>query len=154
LKILPGRRIIGLTEGFDELRNADTDCAERILARQNDVAQQILALFRQVSFPSGSRKMDRTTSLAATSGAHFPRVRQIEQSSNDRSAFAHAFADHPTLKPLEKTAEQRSAETCARRTPFLNAAPSPPMRVCKSATPGAAGKQKNERAASSESAHG
>jgi hypothetical protein len=78
LKISTERRIIGLTEGFDELRKADTDCAERILARQNDVAEQNLALFRQVSFPSGSRKMDRTTSLAATSGAHFPRVRQIE----------------------------------------------------------------------------
>jgi hypothetical protein len=78
LKISTERRIIGLTEGFDELRKTDTGCAERILARQNDVAQQILALFRQVSFPSGSRKMDRTTLLAATSGAHFPRVRQIE----------------------------------------------------------------------------
>jgi hypothetical protein len=80
LKISTERRIIGLTEGFDELRKADTSCAERILGRQNDVAEQNLALFRQVSFQSGSRKMDRTTSLAATSGAHFPRVRQIEQS--------------------------------------------------------------------------
>jgi hypothetical protein len=94
LKISTEPRIIGLTEGFDELRKTDTGCAERILARQNDVAQQILALFRQVSFPSGSRKMDRTTWLAATSGAHFPRVRQIEQSLNDRSAFAYAFAYH------------------------------------------------------------
>jgi hypothetical protein len=46
LKISTERRIIGLTERFDELRKADTSCAERILARQNDVAEQNLALFR------------------------------------------------------------------------------------------------------------
>ena len=109
LKISTERRIIGLTERFDELRKADTSCAERILARQNDVAEQNLALFRQVSFPSGSRKMDRTTSLAARSAAHFRRVRQIEKSLSDRSAFAHAFAGRPILKSLEKTADQRSA---------------------------------------------
>jgi hypothetical protein len=99
LKISTERRIIGLTEGFDELRKADTGSAERVLARQNDVAEQNLALFRQVSFPSGSRKMDRTTSLAATSGAHFPRVRQT---LNDRSAIAHAFADQPSPEIVGK----------------------------------------------------
>jgi hypothetical protein len=75
LKTSTERRIIGLTEGFDELRRTDTGCAEGILARQNDVAEQSIALFRQVSFPGGSRKMDRTTSLAATSGAYFPFLR-------------------------------------------------------------------------------
>jgi hypothetical protein len=55
--------MIDVTGGFREFRNAETSCAERILARQIGVAGQT-PLFRQVSFLSRSRKMDRRTSLA------------------------------------------------------------------------------------------